>query len=410
MKIRTKIFFLGMALAGTLAHGFENKQYSLDELIRLGIENSPTVAAQLEELQAKNAAYQASKRLINPELEFHYGDAESYDGLVQRDTTEFSVHQPLENPFKRHHRIQVFKNGWQAGEYLYRYVQLEVIADIKTQFYLILLFSETEKLAAKTAASIKETHKLIVKRAQLGEVKELEAIKLRVEMLKAENELNKIMTELRLAKENLNKSLGNILPPDFDVKGEFAYTPLPLNQESILNAILPKHPLIQGKKQLIEKAESEIRFVKWQRLPDFKLTAFSKKELDGKNQGFGVTLDIPLWNWRSKEIAVAENLFQKQSHELKKLELELSTEVSSRINRLKLSERTIHLFTGGLLEQAEESLKISETSYKHGEISLIDYLDSQRTYYSILKDYQNALYAWNAEKAALEKTIGEELE
>jgi outer membrane protein TolC len=89
--------------------------------------------------------------------------------------------------------------------------------------------------------------------------------------------------------------------------------------------------------------------------------------------------------------------------------MEISTEVKARLNEQRLSEQTIQLFHEGLLKQAEESLKISAESYKQGEISLIDYLDSQRTYNSILKDYQDSLYAWNTNKAALEKATGEEI-
>ena len=38
------------------------------------------------------------------------------------------------------------------------------------------------------------------------------------------------------------------------------------------------------------------------------------------------------------------------------------------------------------------------------------YLDSQRTYYSIMTDYQNSLFAWNMDKASLEKAIGEDIQ
>ncbi len=89
--------------------------------------------------------------------------------------------------------------------------------------------------------------------------------------------------------------------------------------------------------------------------------------------------------------------------------MEISTEIKALMNEQRLSEQTIKLFHEGLLKQAEESLKISEEIYKQGEISLIDYLDSQRTYNSILKDYQDSLYAWNVNKAALEKATGEEI-
>ena len=106
----------------------------------------------------------------------------------------------------------------------------------------------------------------------------------------------------------------------------------------------------------------------------------------------------------------AESLFYKQNQELRAIKMELTAEAKTHINQLRLSARKLKLFTTGLLKQAEESLKIAELSYTHGEISLIDFLDSQRTYVSIMTDYQDSLYAWNADSAALEKAIGADLQ
>ena len=57
--------------------------------------------------------------------------------------------------------------------------------------------------------------------------------------------------------------------------------------------------------------------------------------------------------------------------------MELSTLVKTSLDQLRLSERTLKIYHEGLLNQAEESLKIEEVSYKQVEISLVDYLDSQ---------------------------------
>lgn len=386
------------------------REHSLQELINIGMENSPIIAAKVQEVNAKHAAYKAAKRLTNPELTWTWGKAESYDELEQRNTSEFAISQPLENPFKRHYRIQVFERDWEASEYLLEFTKLELMYAIKDHYYQILLHKKKMELAKKNADSIGEIHRLILKRAQLGEVRELEAIKLQVESLRAQNALNKIWTDLQLAKERLNKFLGNTLPLDFDIQGELEYTPVDADEQVLLTEILPLHPLIKEKKKRNEQAEENIRFVQWKLLPDFKLVGFSKKELDGRNKGLGIAFDIPLWNWRTKEVEEAESLLLKHNEELKTITMELTTEAKTRINQLRLSSRAIKLFTTGLLKQAEESLKIAEVSYTHGEISLIDFLDSQRTYYSIMTDYQDSLYAWNADLAALERAIGEELQ
>lgn len=403
-KIFFSLFLLATFTASVLSN--EKKESNLPEIINLGLKNNPLISAKLREVEAKKAAYQASKLLFNPKLEFHKGKGEFFDTSVKRSTDGVSLSQYLENPLKRHYRIQMHEKDWQASEYLFNFSKLEVTFEIKNLFYKILLLKNKTGFAQKNLASIREIHKLIEKRARLGEVKELEAIKLYVETLKAQNELNKIQTELKLAKENLNKFLGYSLPPDFSVLGELDQRPLAIAEKTLLDKTLLSHPLVKKKEKDLEYAKSNLSYVKWQRFPDFTLSGFINNELDGKNKGIGISLDIPLWNFKSKEIAEAENLRLKQSEELRALKMEITTEVKVKLNQLRLSEQSINIFHTGLLKQAEESLKISEVSYKQGEISLIDYLDSQRTYYSILKDYQESLFAWNADKAALEKATG----
>ena len=394
-------------LVPVLTASEEKKEFTLDEMLDLGLNNSPVLLAKAQEVEAKKAAFQASKRLTNPKLAYQTGKGELYDTPGKRNTDSLSLSQYLENPFKRHYRVQMFENEWQASEHFYHFSKIEITFEIKRLFYKVLLFKNEEELSKKNLGSLEETYQLIVKRVELGETRELEAIKLHVETLKAQNELNKIRTELRLAKENLNKFLGNSLPADFSILGKLGYRPLQIDEQSLLEKALLSHPLIKGKERDLEFAESQLRYVKWQRLPDFELSGFISNELDGQNKGIGISLDIPLWNFKSREIAEAESLYQKQNHELKALKMEIVTEVKARLNEQRYSEQTIRIFHEGLLKQAEESLKISEQSYKQGEISLIDYLDSQRTYTSIIKDYQESLYAWNTTQAALEKAIGE---
>jgi len=392
-----------------LAFPVEKKDFTLPEIEELGLKNNPLLLAKAQEVEAKKAAFQASKRLLNPELELHAGKGKSYDNSINRNTDGISLSQYLENPFKRHYRVQMYEKDWQAVENSYNFTRLEVIYNIKKLFFKVILLKNKKNLAQKNLNSLEETHQLIVKRVKLGETKELEAIKLYVETLKAQNELNKIQTELKLARENLNKFLGNSLPPYFSVLGKLEYHTLDIKEEILLNKALLSHPQIKGKEKDFEFAESNLSYVKWQRFPDFKLSGFINNELDGKDKGIGISFDIPLWNFKSKEIAEATSLLTKQNQELRALKMEITTEVKAKLNEQYLSEQTITLFHKGLLRQAEASLKISEASYKQGEISLIDYLDSQRTYYSILKDYQDSLYDWIINKAALEKATGEEI-
>lgn len=386
----------------------EKNAFTLDEILILGIQNNPSLAARRQETQARKAAYDASKRLSNPELELHRGKGETYDGSETLTTDGLTLTQTLENPFKRHYRIQMSENDWQAVEYQYDSSRLDLEYSVKNLFYKILLLREKVELAQKNVESIQKIHLLIEKRARLGEVKELEAIKLQVEALKAQTEINRLQTELRLAKENLNKSLGTILPENFTLTGKLIYAPHALNDQDLVNKALLIHPLLKKKEKDVEFARNNTRYIQWQRFPDFSLSGFIENEIDGRNQGIGLSFELPLWDFKSNKIAEAEYLYLQQEEELRALKMEVATSVKTHLEKLRLDEQALKVFQEGLLKQAEESLSIAEISYKQGEISLIDYLDSQRTFSSIMIDYQESLYAWNTDQAALAQAIGED--
>jgi outer membrane protein len=407
---KISLFFLCLLLfIPHLAQTSEKKIFNLTEIIDYALQYSPFLRAKQKEVQAREASFEASKRFINPELEYQRGGAKSWDRTVERTTEGISVSQYVENPFKRHYRIQVSENDWRAAAFSYSSLTLEVIFEVKRLFYEILLLQAKQKLASQNLDSIQKIHRLIEKRAKLGEIKELEAIKLYVESLRAQNELNRIQTEFTLAQENLNQLLGKVLPSDFALLGELSYIQTDIEEETLLQKALLEHPQIKEEEARLEQAKNNESYVRWQRLPDFRLTGFSHKELDGRNTGLGISLDIPLWNFKSREIQEAENLSLMEKEKLRALHMEMSIQIKSRITQLRLSEQNLQIFHQGLLQQAEQSLKISEVSYTQGEISLIEYLDSQRTYFSILNDYQDSLYRWNTDKAALERAIGEEI-
>lgn len=387
----------------------EKNAFSLNQLITLGLRNNPMIKAEKQRMDASQAAYQSSKRYQNPKLDYNQGTANSYDGTITRTTRGFLVSQPIENPFKRQFRIESMENHWKAVESSYENALNEFKYNIKIQYYQILLLMQKEQIAKNNLRTIEEIYWLIKNRAELGEVKELDAIKLYVETLKAQKYLNQIQTEKQLSKENLNRLLGNVLPQDYSLSEILDHFYILIDEESLIRRALSSQPLLNEKTMEIKEAESILRFKKWQRLPDLNLSGFSRRELDGRNIGFGVSFEIPLWNWKSSEIEEATRTAQQKELELEALQLKVITEVKSKIKQLQLSIQTLELFASGLLTQAEESLKIAEISYKEGEISLIDYLDSQRTYNSIIQDFQEALFLWNADKAALEKAVGEEI-
>lgn len=404
LKIGAMALLCGFSAAA--ATSSQETTYTLDELISIALERNPRIAAGTMETAARESAFQASKRWLNPQFDFGLGRAEFHDRPEGRRTFSLAVTQPIESPFKRRHRIEIEKNAWEESLQTQMLRTMEVVFDIKLHFYSLLLLQERDVLLRRIAGSVREMESLVRKRAELGEVKHLDAIKLQVQVLKADNEMAALQAEIEQARESLNVLLDNALSPDFKVSGSLDSRPVSLDADVLIDRAQAGHPLIQSGVKKLEQTRHTVLFVKGQRFPDFALTGFNDSGLDGVNRGVGVTLTIPLWNFKSNEIAEAVSLSRMNERELGAARLEVARDIRACVRRVRLAEKTLSIYTAALLRQVEEILAIAEVSYREGEISLLDFLDSQRTYHGVLGDYYRALFDWNVEMAALERAAG----
>lgn len=413
MKRFVTLSTVGLALAcgllATASGSAQDRSYTLEQLTALALERNPAIAAGAMEVEARESAYRAARRFFNPDLEFRLGRAESHDALNDRKTLAFALTQTIESPFKRGPRVGMERNSWEESVEAQSSRVMEVVFDIRARFYALLLLREKHRLLRRISDSVRETAALVRKRAELGEVKPLDPLKLEVEVLKTEQEAAAVRAERETVREALNALLDNGLPADFEAAGELAFERVALDEAALVDRALAGHPLIRAQAKRLERLRNSVRLVKGRRFPDLALTGFSDSGLDGVNRGVGLSLSVPLWNFGSHEIAEAASSARAGEQELKAARLELAAEIRASVRRVRLAEEKLAVFTTALLRQVEESLGIAEVAYREGEISLLEFLDTQRTYNTVLGDYHQALFDWNVEMAALEKAAGEKV-
>jgi len=397
---------LAVLAAGAPPPATAQERYSLDDLLRIGREQNPTVLAAKAEQSAMEAFRRASGRWENPELELEWGTGSPRDGAGDRSLSMISVRQVLENPFTRRHRLGAIQTEATAAAEAVRSRSLDVELEIRMHFYRILFLGEMTRLASLNEEALGEIRALIEVRAQAGEVRELDAIRLRVEHMRARNEVEAANMELDQYRRHLNTFLGNVLPGGFVLEGSLeAEADLP-DLEALTREVLPTHPEIVAAALERESARKSLREKELAWLPDPVVSGSAGQELDGEVRMLGVGLRIPLWN---QSRAAADELRQRlraAEHEEEALRLELEATLLIHHNHLRLNRQTLTLFEEGLLEEAETSMEIADTSYRQGEISFLDYLDARRTYHSIQIQYQQALLEWNVERATLDRAAG----
>ncbi len=380
--------------------------YTLEALLEMGRARSPTLGAFRAEHAAMRAERKASSRFQNPEVEYERGTGDPFGAEDDRTLEGFSVRQSLENPFSRHYRLNSLEALAEAADEDLRYATLEVEHQIRVHFFRILYLETLLEQSRLNEEALAEVSQVMDTRARLGEVRQLEAIRLRVEHLRARVEVEGAEMELAQLRSHLNTYLGNALPPGFRLSGRLALGPEPPPLEEVEETALPSHPLLLKAAREREAAEATRKSTSLSWIPSPTLLGASKREMDGDVRVLGIGFRVPVWNLTRDETERDRQRVRLRTERERALRLEVESELMIHLNRLRLSRRTVAFFREGLLAEAEASMGIAEAGYREGEVSLVEYLDARRSYRSIQIQYQEALLESNLERAALIRAAG----
>jgi len=388
------------------AQGHAQESYTLEELLRFGRERNPNLLSLRAKRDALVAGRRNAGRFRNPELEYEAGEGDLFESSETKSVSEFIIRQTIENPLARHYRLGALQYGLEAAEEEVRFGTLGVDHEVRLHFFRILYLDELLRLAHLNEEALGEIRGLIETRAQVGEVRELEAIRLRVEHMRAQNEAQAAELELAQFRQHLNMFLGNILPDGYVLEGELTADLLVPELDRLEEELLPQHPFLQQAARHREAAGQQVKASQFGWIPNPVVSATSGQELDGDIFKLGIGFEIPLWNQSRAAVERDRQTFRELEHREEGIRLELQAELMIHHNHLLLHRQTLQLFQEGLLGEADATIEIAETSYREGEISFIEYLDARRTYQSIHIEYQKALYDWNRELAELDRAAG----
>lgn len=416
-KIRSGIFIISFAVAvlfpltgsseGVAVAVESAKRYGLDELLAIAAEKNPSVAVFRANVGAASGDAISAAALPNPELEIEGGRGESLDGSESRDEYSVSIGQPLEWPGKRYFRKKAAKAALEAARYDSDNFMLELRFEVKAAFYRLLLGKKEAEIAGENLKTVDELLETVEIRVEAGESPGFELVKARVESLKAAKALRSAEKRVLITGTRLNSLLGNALPDNFDVQGEFSSAEQDLDKNELLEAALEKHPLLLRQKKEAEARGNDLKRERQSRFPDVTVKGFFDRELDKESYGVGLSLPLPLWYRNRGEIATASGELAAAEAELFKARVELSRALEEAYRNYEIALDEIEVYEKGLLRQAEEALEIAEFSYRQGESGLLDYLDAQRVYRETLLDYNRARFDLAISVADIERLSGD---
>lgn len=409
-RIISAVFFIFVitALFGPRSQAIagEQKTYTLEDLTSIAIEKNQSAAVFNANLEAAKAGIISARAYPNPEIEFQRGRAKSLDTSESKNEYSIGIGQPFEMPKKRLFRKKAAEAEVRALERDVENFHLELKAEIKTAFYQLLLNKKALEIAGENFKTVKELSRSAGIRVKAGEAPEFELVKAKVELLRADKELKKTANMLIISKASLNALLGNALEEDFDIKGEFILREKKYDLNGLLVNAIKNHPLALKAKNNVEAKGFTLDMEKASIFPDVTVRGSFDRETDKESYGLGISIPMPFWYQRKGEIAGASAEKIKAEAELRRTRVELSKAITEEYQNYLIAYDQIEVFENGLLKQTEEALRIAELSYAQGESGLLDYIDAQRVYRTILIEYHQSFFELEAATASLEKAAG----
>jgi cobalt-zinc-cadmium efflux system outer membrane protein len=384
-------------------------QYNIDqsraeELIAGAIPN-PSVGFQVSEITGQ-PNLGANALGCNPNKNVSCGPAEY-----------FSFNQLIEVAGKRGLRIQSSGFATQAAESDFRDAERIFTNLVKDAYYNLLQMQKNQTLAQ----DITEHYQTILKANQLrlksGDISESDFLRVKIEALKSQSELDAAQATVEQAQANLavilrwpDKSLAFEVQeqwPDIQNIGQ--------NQakEDLIDTALKQRPDLEADKQRVAQAEKELALAKRLNYPDVSVTAGYARDPSNNNldTGFiGFSVPLPLFYQHQGETSKASVNLNQNRLALAQTELSIRNDVVGALATWQSADKIVHRYQEGILDDALVIRNSAELAYSKGATTVLDFIDAQRNYKTIMRDYNAAMVNRSNAYFDLAKALGTSLD
>lgn len=392
-------------LKGTFA---EEKSLSLKDALDIALKNNHHIKSAIATLPIEKANLIIAKYRPNPVLG---SNAEVVRGGSLHPV---EVGGDIELGRKRHWRIQLAKEKISKQELEIKKVMWEIHIQVHAAYGILSVNQKLLELAKERLVFYKLLLEIANSRFEAGDISEMELIRVRTELLKAENKFSEMDGELRRAKIEFNHLLGR--DPTFDLVLE---DPKELKPKTELH----KHPKI---KEVIDNAlkeridiailekefgivRAEFKKAKWEMIPNLKILGGPVRPAQGDNIWgvfVGGGFEVPVFNRKQGEVEVVKAKLDYLEKEKDRIEHDIQIDVANSFQDLEVREEQIHTFKEKLLIESKNVLEMVKIGFEKGKLGLSDVLLTEQQSREIEEKYLQAILGYQLALASLEYAVG----
>jgi outer membrane protein, heavy metal efflux system len=407
---------VGLALLAVACPAQQQPAFSWQQIHDLFLRSNPTLHAQEQSIASNRAAEVTAGLRPNP--------------TFQNDTTSATVgiYQEFEIGGKRQARIRSARLATQISQTDAADTRRTLMLSLRQAFVAALQAKSDLQFARESLANYQKTVDINRQMFQQGEISRADFLRIELQMLQFQTDLDDAILELKTAKAGLRGLLGIAnLPDDFDVDGELIAEPFDKNPAELQKLALQNRPDLKSAQAGREKAAAGLRLAQANRWPDPIIgTSYlhTGSELPGPHwfqpfypkgnssnaMGVGIaSIPIPIFNRNQGEMERAQSEQLRAGFLADAAEIQVIQDVESAYAQFVSARERLRMYEDTYLGYAKESLDIEEFSFHKGGASILDFLDAQRTYRATQLAYRQQLAAYLNALAQLQTAAGLEV-
>ena len=387
---------------------------SLDDAIRLALQHNHALQALRSTIQQSLAEEITANLRPNPTLGL---DAQflpifqpnqlTADYLDQSAQFDAGIGYLFERGKKRQHRLRAAKDQTAVVRSLVSDSERQLVFNVSQQFVDVLLAESTLEFAQQDLDSFQKTVDISKERFRVGDMSEGDFLKIKLQLLQFQSDVSAAKLAELQSLAALRQLLGfETVPDDYDVQGTLDYQPVHADLKDLKNVAATNRPDLRAAQQAVTAAESQFALQKANGKMDITGTFDYSHTAAASSGSFFYNMPLPIFNRNQGEIARAQYSITQAQEQASETAQQVLTDVVTAFANLQTNDQIIQLYQGGYVDQAKQSRDISEYAYRKGAASLLDYLDSERTYRANQLAYRQALASYMLALEQMRQAVG----
>lgn len=421
------------------------RMLSLFEAEQLLIQRNLSVASGRFQLQASQAARRIAAYKPNPQLQLGMEQI-PFQSPVPNSAPRFFATNPDAgaNPVYTAQFSKLFERGGKR-EFRTRQADAQVtvaasqVDDVlRNQLFALrqafgnaILSRDNLLLAAEIDSQYAKTEDLTSERLKAGDLPGIELYRLQAGRL----QFQQAVIDAQSGYEQATRDLLNVLsarPQDVSnailrapapaaandllqsaplmVVGDFSDAPVSETLDQLKDLAHANRPDLKVARANLQAAEYGVRLARAQRSHDINVA--TEYQRVGDDDSLGIVTQIPLFLYNNGKAGIeqAQALRAAAEAQLHQVEVQVDTDVEKAYQAYLASRRSVTLYSDENLKQVRKVRDITEFSYQHGAVTLLELLDAERTVRQAATSYNQARSNYQLSVWQLEQATGRDLQ